>query len=125
MYLDIECFLLPISNYYVLPFPLEVVFFHDAVNLTYNCFEVTKCPVMKHLSSLLQVCGEQSGDACGWRLPDHLHERSHSSGEDARDQLAQEMLPDDWQKVRKKKHYSHIDLHPAYKTFLDTELHNN
>lgn len=29
--------------------------------------------------SLLQLRGQQPGDAGGWRLPDHLHERSHSS----------------------------------------------
>lgn len=29
--------------------------------------------------SFLQLCGEQPGDACGRRLPDHLHEWGHSS----------------------------------------------
>lgn len=41
-------------------------------------FPITKQQSLRAFP-LLQVCGEQSGDACGWRLPDHLYERSHSS----------------------------------------------
>lgn len=59
-------------------------------------------PTGNHNSRVLQVCGEQSGDARCRGLPDYLHEWSNSSEQDAWHQLAEEMLPNDRQKVRKK-----------------------
>lgn len=47
-----------------------------------------------------QICCEQPWAAGGGRLHDCLHEWSDSSQEDARHQLVEEMLPDDWQEVR-------------------------
>lgn len=48
-----------------------------------------------------QVRGQQPGAAGRRRLHDRLPERSDSPQEDARHRLAEEMLPDDRQKVRR------------------------
>lgn len=58
-------------------------------------------PYAQFTRSVSQVRGEQPGAAGGWRLHDRLPERSNTSQEDAWNKLAEEMLPDDWQKVNR------------------------
>lgn len=74
------------------------------LNTGIKCFTSSRrCTVRPELViSCHQVRREQPGAAGCRRLHDCLPERSDSSQEDARHQLAEEMLPDDRQEVRVK-----------------------
>lgn len=60
-----------------------------------SLFLISPVPELSACVLCPQVRCEQPGVAGGRRLHDCLHEWSNSSQEDARHQLAEEMLPDD------------------------------